>query len=207
MSEPAETMHRFKAAAPAGAAALAIVVAVVGGTMALRKPADAPTSLPASSLPAASLPAESPAPVASPAAVAPEPITDEPITGGPIAGQTDNPGPGLPGVAFDQSGASTKPALGVEIVVKFKEDRKIQGVLDAFWKDAASARKKFDAFKSGRPEFAGVKLDRVTPSNELVLTPSGNLSANAARDLANKIGRAPDVSYAEPNVTAKPGAR
>lgn len=197
MSEPAETIQRFKAAAPAGAAALAIVVVVVGGTMALRKPADAPTSLPA-----ASLPAESRGPVASPAAVAPEPITGE-----PMAGQTDNPGPGLPGVAFDQSGAGAKPALGVEIVVKFRDDRKIQGVLDAFWKDAASARKKFDAFKSGRPEFAGMKLDRVTPSNELVLTPSGNLSANAARDLAIKIGRAPDVSYAEPNVTAKPGAR
>jgi hypothetical protein len=123
-----------------------------------------------------------------------------------------NPGPALPGIQFDQTGANAgKVALAVEIVVKFKDDRKVQDLVDTFWKDAPAARKKFDAFKAGRPEFAAVKLDRVTYSNELVLTPIADVApdkrAAQVRDLASKMGKAADISYAEANVTAKPGGR
>jgi hypothetical protein len=153
---------------------------------------------------------------ASSIATSSAPATTVAVTSGAVDAGAPSPdpgaGPALPGIQFDQAGASaSKPALGAEIVVKFKDDKKVQDLVDTFWKDAPSARKKFEAFKAGRPEFAGVKLDRVTYSNELVLVPVVDVAADKrvsqVRDLASKMGKAADISYAEPNVTAKPGGR
>lgn len=203
MSEPADTAKGFRAAAPAGAAALAIVAAVIGGTVLLRPTPDAPASPPFEQTFSA-----------SPAHANPGPVSSDAVTSGSVDGGAHGagPGPGLPGIQFDQAGASSgKPALSAEIVVKFKDDRKVQDMVDMFWKDAPAARKKFEAFRLGRPEFAGVKLVRVTYSNELVLAPITDMGpdkrAAQVRDLASKMGKAPDIAYAEANVTAKPGGR
>ena len=99
----------------------------------------------------------------------------------------------------------------MEIVVKFKDDRKVKDIVDAFWKDQVSARAKFDAFKASRPEFASLKLDRVTYSNELVLVHDGGAPPAtrlaAMREMAAKLKSVSDVSYAEPNMTAQPGGQ
>jgi hypothetical protein len=125
----------------------------------------------------------------------------------PAAAGSPQPG-GLPGVAFDQ-GVPGAPnvQMGVEIVVKFKDDAKVKDIIDAFWKDQADARKRFETFRSRNPAFAGLKLDRVTYSNELVLTGSGAEAPAALRALANKLGALPEISYAEPNATAHPGGQ
>ncbi len=114
----------------------------------------------------------------------------------------------MPGVANDQA-PGARLNMGVEIVVKFRDDSKVKDIIDTFWKDEAGARRKFDAFKSGRPEFASLTLDRVTYSNELVLAPSSPIAAAermpVMRALAAKLGGLADISYAEPNLTAHPG--
>ena len=101
--------------------------------------------------------------------------------------------------------------MGMEIVVKFKDDSKVKDIIDAFWKDQGSARTKFEAWKAGRPEFASLKLDRVTYSNELVLVHTGATAADtrlpAMREIAKKLAAAADISYAEPNMTAHPGGQ
>ena len=65
--------------------------------------------------------------------------------------------------------------------------------------------------KASRPEFAGLKLDRVTYSNELVLVHADASAANtrlpAMREIAKKLAGAADISYAEPNMTAHPGGQ
>jgi hypothetical protein len=175
---------------------LAVVAAVICGTLVTRHAPETPVAAGFEQPLAAAPRNEAPAPAASPEAGPPRP----------------GPGPAVPGVHFDQVGAGAgKPALGVEIVVRFKDDRKVQDMVDTFWKDAPSARRKFEAFKAGRPEFAAVQLDRVTYSNELVLVPIASLApdkrAAQARNLAAKMGKAADISYAEANVTAKPGER
>ena len=116
----------------------------------------------------------------------------------------------LPGVAFDQpTPGSVK--MGMEIVVKFKDDGKVKDIIDAFWRDQGSAKAKFEAWKAGRPEFASLKLDRVTYSNELVLVHDGSGPADmrlpAMREIARKLGNLADISYAEPNMTAQPGGQ
>lgn len=102
------------------------------------------------------------------------------------------------------------PGQALEIVVKFKDDAKVKDIVDTYWKNSAAAKAKFEAFKKGRPEMADTVLDRVTYSNELVLvhkgggaSPSQRLAA--MRDIAKRLGAAPDISYAEPNMTAHPG--
>jgi hypothetical protein len=99
----------------------------------------------------------------------------------------------------------------MEIVVKFKDDGKVKDIIDAFWRDPASARAKFDALKARRPEFAGLKLDRVTYSNELVLVDGSATPADqrlpAMRAIAAKLKDVTDISYAEPNMTAHPGGQ
>jgi len=124
------------------------------------------------------------------------------------------PLPGLPGPVTtqnDQPGAVGGVQAGIEIVVKFKDDGRVKDIIDAFWRDQASARSKFDAWKAGRPEFAGLKLDRVTYSNELVLVHDGSLAPAeriaAMRTIASRLGAAADISYAEPNMTAHPGGQ
>lgn len=121
------------------------------------------------------------------------------------------PEPGLPGIQFNQPGAAGSTQMGMEIVVKFKDDNKIKDIIDAFWRDQAFAKAKFDAWKANRPEFAKLKLDRVTYSNELVLVHDGSVPLAerlpAMKTIAAKLGSVADVSYAEPNMTAHPGGQ
>jgi hypothetical protein len=208
MPEQAGTANRFRNAAPAGAAALAIVVAVVGGTVLTRTGVvddRAPITQEASASPEAILGGSQ--------AAAPEPLPS--VSTGPDA-PSFVPQPAIPGAAQAQIGAGSKmPIGGVEIVVKFKDDAKIKDIVDTFWKDAPAARRKFDAFKVGRPEFADMKLDRATYSNELVLAPANLAPADATPDklrklageLSARMGKAADIKYAEPNFRAKPGAK
>ncbi len=179
---------RLRQAAPA-AAALAIVAAVTGASLLAQQPGKQPEPLSAATqllpdqLPASTAPAQPPG------------------------------GNGLVQPQFDQAqGSGGTLQQGIEIVVKFKDDRKVKDIVDAFWKDQPAARAKFDAFKQGRPEFANLKLARVTYSNELVLAPEGApvppaQRMSAARDLVAKLKGAADISYAEPNMVAQPGGQ
>ncbi len=180
-------VSRSKASTQAGVVAIAIVAAVVGG-----------------SLLTAQNPNE-PAPLRANASI------EAPTTAVPPA--APEPGSALPGVQFDQAPAGAPPGMqmGIEIVVKLKDDSKIKDIIDAFWKDQPSAKAKFEAFKTSHPVFAGLKLDRVTYSNELVLVndgatpPAGRLAA--MREIAKKLNGAPEISYAEPNMTAQAGGQ
>lgn len=178
-------------AGPIGVAAVAVVGALGMALVSLFDPADAPPAAPPSAVVDTS-------DSLSPAAISPAP-------GGP-------PGSAMPGAANDQApgqSSGSRPELGVEIVVKFRDDAKIKDIIDTFWKDQAAGRRKFEAFKAARPEFAALSLDRVTYSNELVLIPVAPLPAPdrmpAMRALAAKISGTADISYAEPNMTAHPG--
>ena len=175
-------------AAPVAAAALGVTIAIVGGTVLTSNEAKAPEALlepPLTSTPEA------------PTAMAPEAAPPE-------------PGGALPGVAFDQPTPGAVK-MGMEIVVKFKDDGKVKDIIDAFWRDQASAKSKFEAWKASHPAFAGLKLDRVTYSNELVLVHDGTGPVDARlpamREIAKKLGANADVSYAEPNMTAQPGGQ
>lgn len=179
------TLERLKGAAPMAAAGLAIVTGLVA--VSLTSPDSTPSG--ASTL-------ETP-----PAATAPP----QPAAGQP---QASGPGPAVPGVAFDQAPGAGPPAMGVELVVKFKDDGRIKDIVDAFWRDPASARSRFEAFRAGKAEFSGLTLERVTYSNELVLVSTdAGLRLPAMREIAAKVSGHPDVAYAEPNMTAQPGAR
>lgn len=184
------SMGRLKGAAPFGAAALAVVAGLVAASLTVNTaPAPAPQldgtlqQTPAAGSPAANV---------------------EPAFAPPPAG------PSLPGVANDQAPGAARPAMGVEIVVKFKDDAKIKDMLDGFWRDPVAAKKRFEEFKAGQSEFAGLKLDRVTYSNELVLVDSeggGEARLAAMRSIAARLQGHPDISYAEPNLTAQPGVK
>lgn len=174
---------RFKGAAPVAAGALGIVAAVLG-VVSLTGP-EAPAPVPAQIEAPLEAPAANPAP-------APE------------------PGGALPGVQFDQApGAAAN--MGMEIVVKFKDDGKVKDIIDSFWRDQGSARTKFETWKASRPEFAGLKLDRVTYSNELVLVHDGSAPVAERlpemKTIVTKLAAASDISYAEPNMTAHPGGQ
>lgn len=172
---------RFKAVAPLAAGALGVVAAIVGAASLTGPESPAPATF------------EIPAAVEAPAAM-------------PAPG----PGSSIPGVAFDQTPGSAAN-MGMEIVVKFKDDGKVKDIIDAFWRDQASAKSKFEAWKANRPEFANLKLDRVTYSNELVLVHTAATAADrrlpAMREIAKALGAAADISYAEPNMTAHPGGQ
>jgi hypothetical protein len=192
----AEGMNRLKAAAPVAGAALAIVAVIAGGSLLANR----------SDRPASPLPAETSAvPPPAVGAPAPTPADAEPQLGAP------QPGGAIPGVAFDQAPGISAPQLGMEIVVKFKDDGKVKDIIDAFWKDQSSAQSKFDAFKRRRPEFANLRLDRITYSNELVLVNDGRAPAAqqlaAMRAIAARLKTTNDISYAEPNMTAHPGGQ
>ncbi|MBI1340729.1 hypothetical protein GC169_11050 [bacterium] len=113
------------------------------------------------------------------------------------------------GVAFEQGRNAAAPVGGtVEITVKFKDNPKIKPMIDLFWRDAEAAKAAFKQFSAGRPEFEGMRLDRVTYSDELILVYEGDAPANpmrAMREAAARIGGAADISYAEPSMTAHPG--
>jgi hypothetical protein len=190
------------------AAALAVVATVVGATMLTSNEESAPvTAETAATAPAATSPISEP-----PATVTPtDPAVIAPATTETAGGiKRPEPGSAVPGVAFDQTPASGAQG-GVEIVVKFKDDAKVKDIIDAFWKNQATARTKFEAFKAGKPQFAGLKLDRVTYSNELVLVDAGNAAPAsriaAMREIAAKLKSHPDISYADPNMTAHPGGQ
>lgn len=187
---------RLKAAAPyiGAGAAVAIAVGVAATLTSGDDTAPSPDASPIEA-PVAGTTAETPAASAEP--------------------QTPQPGSAVPGVAqapaaVARPGAAA-PQMGMEIVVKFKDDGKVKDIIDAFWRDPASARAKFDALKARRPEFAGLKLDRVTYSNELVLVDSSATPADqrlpAMRSIAAKLKDVSDISYAEPNMTAHPGGQ
>jgi hypothetical protein len=171
---------RLKAAGPT-AAAIGIITTIVGVSLLASAP-DRSTQT---------------AEVSAAAAAAPSPADLPP----PIVG--------LPQTQFDQPGAAGAAQTGIEIVVKFKDDGRVKDIIDAFWRDEGSARDRFDTWKATRPEFANLRLARVTFSNELVLVHDGSgLPAQrpaAMRAIAAKLGAAADVSYAEPNMTAHPG--
>ncbi|MDP3737240.1 MAG: hypothetical protein Q8R02_07615 [Hyphomonadaceae bacterium] len=140
---------------------------------------------------------------------APIVASDEPVITTSEA-QPPPPGSSVPGVAFDQVPGGAV-AQNMEIVVKFKDDKKVKEITDAFWKDQGSARAKFEAFKASHPEFANLTLDRVTYSNELVLVDASGASGaqrlSAMRAIAAKLKGSGDISYAEPNMTAQPGGQ
>lgn len=173
--------NRLKAAGPT-AAAIGIITTIVGVSLLANAP-------------------EGPArPSEPPAIAAPAPGPQDSLP--PVIGlpQTQN-----------QPGSAGAVQTGVEIVVKFKDDGRVKDIIDAFWRDQDSAKAKFDAWKASRPEFAALRLDRVTYSNELVLVHDGSVQpaqrTAAMRTIAAKLGAAADISYAEPNLTAQPGGR
>lgn len=178
------TESRFKGVAPVAAGGLGIVAAIIG-VVALTGP-------------------ETPAPATAPF----EAPLEAPLAANPPAAPQS--GGALPGVQFDQQPGGAVN-MGMEIVVKFKDDSKVKDIIDAFWRDQASARTKFEAWKAGRPEFDSLKLDRVTYSNELVLVHTGATAADARlpamREIAKKLAGVADISYAEPNMTAHPGGQ
>jgi hypothetical protein len=190
--------NRIKAAAPYVGAAAAIIVAVAVGVT-LSNTDNAPATSPS--------PAEES--VDAPAATMTEPPAPSPDL------QAAHPGSAIPGVAQAPAAVTTQGTgaaqMDMEIVVKFKDDGKVRDIIDTFWKDQASARAKFDALKARRPEFANLRLDRVTYSNELVLVDDGSAPAAqrlaAMRGIAAKLKEVSDISYAEPNMTAHPGGQ
>ena len=183
-----QASNRFKQATPLAAAALAVTAAITGVTLLIDKEETTPTPLAA----------EAPAVSAGPAPA------DAPR-------QAPQPGGALPGVAFDQAPSAGTVQMDMEIVVKFKDDGGVKDIIDAFWRDKASASEKFEALKARRPEFAGLTLDRVTYSNELVLVHDGGSPQEqrvaAMRAIAARLKAAGDISYAEPNLTAQPGGQ
>jgi hypothetical protein len=144
----------------------------------------------------------------SPAPTAPAPTT----AATPAPSAAPDPVPGLAVIQSDENqpgGAGVQ--MGIEIVVKFKDDGKVKDIIDAFWRDQASAKAKFETWKANRPEFARLKLDRVTYSNELVLVhdASAPLAERlpAMKLIVAKLAGIADISYAEPNMTAHPGGQ
>lgn len=128
----------------------------------------------------------------------------------PLPGDNLPPVVGLPQVQ-NQPGSAGAVQTGIELVVKFKDDGRVKDIIDSFWRDQSSAKAKFDVWKASRPEFADLRLDRVTYSNELVLVHDGSVQpaqrTAAMRAIAAKLGAAADISYAEPNMTAQPGGQ
>jgi len=101
--------------------------------------------------------------------------------------------------------------IAIEVVVRFKDDRIVKDIADTFWKDRALAALKFEAFRRGRSEMANATLARVSYSNELILAFPCDAACRtqpgpAARALADRLARAADVAYAEPNVTFQPAS-
>jgi hypothetical protein len=172
----------LKAAGPT-AAAIGIITTIIGVSLLASSP-ETPTAIPPATLDAPS----------TAAMAAPDPAQ-----------------PGLPGIQFNQPAATGAPQTGIEIVVKFKNDGPLKDIIDSFWRDQASAKAKFEAWKANRPEFAKLKLDRVTYSNELVLVHDGSGAVAdrlpAMKAIAAKLGSVADISYAEPNMTAHPGGQ
>jgi hypothetical protein len=114
----------------------------------------------------------------------------------------------------EQAGAAdvrSPVSQSVEIVVALKDANAIKPIADAFFKDPAQGRRAYDVFRTRHPAFAGLALDRVTYSSELVLTPVKAPAAGkalvTAREIAARLSAAPDVAYAEPNLIAKPGTK
>jgi hypothetical protein len=188
---PAESLKSIRGVAPAAAGAFAIVAVIVAGSLMSTRPA------PPGALPLAATVQPEAALAAPDAAATPTP---------------PEPGSAVPGVQFAQGAPATAPGQAMEIVVKFKDDKKVKDIVDTFWKDAPAAKAKFESFKRGRPELSDTVLDRVTYSNELVLVHKGGSvppaqRLTAMRDIAKRLGAASDISYAEPNMTVHPGGQ
>ena len=181
VSGPGPGANRMKAAGPT-AAAIGIITSIIGVSLIASAP-------------------ENPAPSAlNPPAMS---------TPAPAAGP--NPVPGAVSIQSDEQPGSGGMQMGMEIVVKFKDDSRVKDIIDSFWKDQASAKAKFETWKAARPEFAKLKLDRVTYSNELVLVHDGSAPVAERlpemKTIVTKLAAASDISYAEPNMTAHPGGQ
>ncbi len=135
------------------------------------------------------------------------PSTEQATASAGYAQPQQPPGSGVPGIAQNQAQGRGAPEMGVEIVVKFKDDGMVKDITDLFWRDQGAAQTRFSSFKRRWDVLAPVRLARVTYSNELVLVAAGNTSADEMRQIARDIGQLPEVSYAEPNSTAQPGER
>ncbi|MBF20294.1 MAG: hypothetical protein CME88_18165 [Hirschia sp.] len=119
-------------------------------------------------------------------------------------------------VSPTQMGAPPRPGgmppVSPEIVVKFKDSAEVKEICNLFWKDKAAAQEAFAAFIANKPYLEGLQLKRATYSNELVLDLSGIDAEPGSSELRSryyeatrKLRESPDVSYAEPNATARPG--
>jgi len=176
---------RIKAAGPT-AAAIGIITAIIGVSLIASAP-------------------ENPAPVAGSAPALP------PAMSSPAPAPSPDQIPGLVTPQQNQPGGAGGLQMGMEIVVKFKDDSKVKDIVDTFWRDQAAAKAKFETWKANRPEFAKLKLDRVTYSNELVLVHDGSAPAAerlpAMKAIVAKLAGIADISYAEPNMTAHPGGQ
>lgn len=109
--------------------------------------------------------------------------------------------------------AKRPPRMGPppEIVVKLKAKDEAKRVCDMFWKDNEAGRAEFQKMIKGKPELKGLRLKRVTYSNEFVLDfgPTEEKITPALksryRNAVKYLGALPNIAYAEPNVTAQPG--
>lgn len=127
-----------------------------------------------------------------------------------VASQEAGAAPQLPvqaGGVLGAGGSETREVAAVEIVVKFKDDRRITAIRNTFWTDPDGARRLFEEFSRGRSELMSATLARVTYSGELVLvfpvdSDSRDGGRKAARDLAARLSCLPDIVYAEPDLTA-----
>ena len=185
VSGPGPGANRMKAAGPT-AAAIGIITSIIGISLIASAP-------------------ENPAPQAL------NPAAQPPAMSAPAPAATPDPIPGLPGIQSNEQPGAGGMQMGMEIVVKFKDDGRVKDIVDAFWRDQGSARAKFETWKANRPEFAKLKLDRVTYSNELVLVHDGSAPVAERlpemKTIVTKLAAVSDISYAEPNMTAHPGGQ
>jgi hypothetical protein len=141
---------------------------------------------------------------------APAPASGAGVAPASVGVPRPDPGPGVVTTQQNQAGGAATQG-GIEVVVKFKDDARVKDIIDAFWRDQAAGKARFDTWKASRPEFAKLSLDRVTYSNELVLIHDGSVPAQqrlpAMRAIVSKLGAIADISYAEPNMTAHPGGQ
>jgi len=194
------------AAAPAAAAAFAVLAAIVLGSLMLDGSLARKTA---------------PRGVADYFAPAGKPHADgsprqgladffPPVDVSPASPPEDTrPGPASPDARRDQAPSAGLPGQAMEIVVKFKDESKVKDIIDTFWRNAPEAKAKFETFKRSHPAFADTSLARVTYSNELVLVHPGGAASPAQRlakmrEVAKKLKASPEVAYAEPDMIAQP---
>jgi hypothetical protein len=198
---------KASAHAPLGVVAVAVVGALGMAVVAARAPEDDVAVAGASGAPAAApaAPVTNIAPAAPddrpPPSPAPPARDDRQVDARPNTPARPSPPPA------PAPSAAGRPGSGAQIVVKFRDGPAVKEIVDLYWKDQAAARARFERFRAGRDDLAGLTLERVTYSNELVLRAESapGEAVKTMRALAAKLGASPDISYAEPDLTAQPG--